>query len=48
MIKFDFEVVVEVVWKNFVDVIGVFKILNVIWDDVGGLNNVKEVVMEMI
>ncbi|KAI0391208.1 peroxisomal biogenesis factor 6 [Xylariaceae sp. FL0594] len=46
--KSDFEVAVEAARKNFADSIGAPKIPNVTWDDVGGLNNVKEAVMETI
>lgn len=44
----DFEVAVEAARKNFADAIGAPKIPNVTWDDVGGLNNVKDAVMETI
>lgn len=44
----DFEVAVEAARKNFSDSIGAPKIPNVTWDDVGGLNNVKEAVNETI
>jgi len=46
--KMDFEVAVEAARKNFADAIGAPKIPNVTWDDVGGLNNVKDAVMETI
>ncbi|KAK4681655.1 peroxisomal assembly protein [Podospora pseudoanserina] len=46
--KSDFEVAVEAARKNFADAIGAPKIPNVTWDDVGGLNNVKEAVTETI
>ncbi|KAK4236754.1 hypothetical protein C8A03DRAFT_16612 [Achaetomium macrosporum] len=46
--KQDFEVAVEAARKNFADAIGAPKIPNVTWDDVGGLNNVKEAVTETI
>ncbi|KAF7551633.1 hypothetical protein G7Z17_g4866 [Cylindrodendrum hubeiense] len=46
--KVDFEVAVEAARKNFSDSIGAPKIPNVTWDDVGGLNNVKEAVTETI
>ncbi|KAM7207684.1 hypothetical protein V8F20_001951 [Naviculisporaceae sp. PSN 640] len=46
--KADFEVAVEAARKNFADAIGAPKIPNVTWDDVGGLNNVKEAVTETI
>lgn len=44
----DFEVAVEAARKNFADAIGAPKIPNVTWDDVGGLNNVKDAVEETI
>lgn len=46
--KADFDTAVEAARKNFADAIGAPKIPNVTWDDVGGLNNVKEAVMETI
>ncbi|KAL2022710.1 hypothetical protein VTK56DRAFT_4791 [Thermocarpiscus australiensis] len=46
--KQDFEVAVDAARKNFADAIGAPKIPNVTWDDVGGLNNVKEAVTETI
>ncbi|ETS87396.1 Peroxisomal biogenesis factor 6 [Pestalotiopsis fici W106-1] len=46
--KADFEIAVDAARKNFADAIGAPKIPNVTWDDVGGLNNVKEAVMETI
>ncbi|KAK0618244.1 hypothetical protein B0T17DRAFT_618860 [Bombardia bombarda] len=46
--KHDFEVAVDAARKNFADAIGAPKIPNVTWDDVGGLNNVKEAVTETI
>ena len=46
--KADFEVAVEAARKNFADAIGAPKIPNVSWDDVGGLSNVKDAVMETI
>ena len=46
--KADFEAAVEAARKNFSDSIGAPKIPNVTWDDVGGLNNVKEAVTETI
>ncbi|KAI9798981.1 MAG: peroxisomal assembly protein [Piccolia ochrophora] len=46
--KVDFEVAVEAARKNFADSIGAPKIPNVTWDDVGGLTNVKDAVMETI
>ncbi|KAI0013490.1 peroxisomal biogenesis factor 6 [Xylariaceae sp. FL0662B] len=46
--KVDFDIAVDAARKNFADAIGAPKIPNVTWDDVGGLNNVKEAVMETI
>ncbi|KAK1977006.1 peroxisomal biogenesis factor 6 [Colletotrichum cereale] len=46
--KSDFEVAVEAARKNFAGAIGAPKIPNVTWDDVGGLNNVKDAVTETI
>ncbi|OTB18282.1 hypothetical protein K445DRAFT_315079 [Daldinia sp. EC12] len=46
--KADFDVAVDAARKNFADAIGAPKIPNVTWDDVGGLSNVKEAVMETI
>jgi len=46
--KADFDVAVEAARKNFADAIGAPKIPNVSWDDVGGLTNVKDAVMETI
>ena len=46
--KADFEIAVETARKNFADAIGAPKIPNVSWDDVGGLANVKDAVMETI
>ncbi|KAI1341609.1 peroxisomal biogenesis factor 6 [Xylariaceae sp. FL0016] len=46
--KPDFDVAVDAARKNFADAIGAPKIPNVTWDDVGGLSNVKEAVMETI
>ena len=46
--KSDFDIAVEAARKNFADAIGAPKIPNVSWDDVGGLTNVKEAVMETI
>ncbi|KAB5580721.1 hypothetical protein GE09DRAFT_1083350 [Coniochaeta sp. 2T2.1] len=46
--KADFDLAVEAARKNFADAIGAPKIPNVTWDDVGGLNNVKEAVRETI
>ncbi|RDL38361.1 p-loop containing nucleoside triphosphate hydrolase [Venustampulla echinocandica] len=46
--KADFDIAVEAARKNFADAIGAPKIPNVGWDDVGGLTNVKDAVMETI
>ena len=46
--KADFDLAVEAARKNFADAIGAPKIPNVSWDDVGGLKNVKDAVMETI
>jgi peroxin-6 len=46
--KADFDLAVEAARKNFADAIGAPKIPNVTWDDVGGLNNVKDAVRETI
>ena len=46
--KVDFDIAVEAARKNFADAIGAPKIPNVSWDDVGGLENVKDAVMETI
>jgi peroxin-6 len=46
--KSDFDLAVEAARKNFADAIGAPKIPNVGWDDVGGLTNVKDAVMETI
>ena len=48
VIKADFDLAVEAARKNFADAIGAPKIPNVGWDDVGGLTNVKDAVMETI
>jgi len=48
VIKADFDFAVEAARKNFADAIGAPKIPNVGWDDVGGLENVKDAVMETI
>lgn len=48
IIKADFDVAVEAARKNFADAIGAPKIPNVGWNDVGGLSNVKDAVMETI
>lgn len=44
----DFDIAVEAARKNFADAIGAPKIPNVTWDDVGGLDNVKDTVSETI
>ena len=46
--KADFDIAVEAARRNFADSIGAPKIPNVSWDDVGGLTNVKDAVMETI
>ncbi len=46
--KADFDVAVDAARKNFADAIGAPKIPNVSWNDVGGLTNVKDAVMETI
>ncbi|CAK7219329.1 peroxisomal assembly protein [Sporothrix bragantina] len=46
--KADFDAAVDAARKNFADAIGAPKIPNVTWNDVGGLDNVKDVVMETI
>lgn len=46
--KADFDIAVDAARKNFADAIGAPKIPNVSWDDVGGLTNVKDAVMETI
>jgi len=48
IIKADFDAAVDAARKNFADAIGAPKIPNVGWDDVGGLSNVKDAVMETI
>ena len=48
IVKEDFDIAVEAARKNFADAIGAPKIPSVSWDDVGGLENVKEAVMETI
>ncbi|KAL8912987.1 MAG: hypothetical protein Q9171_002118 [Xanthocarpia ochracea] len=48
VIKADFDLAVEAARKNFADAIGAPKIPNVSWDDVGGLENVKDAVMETV
>ena len=44
----DFSLAVDAARKNFADAIGAPRIPNVSWDDVGGLTNVKDAVMETI
>lgn len=44
----DFDIAVDAARQNFADAIGAPKIPNVTWDDVGGLENVKEAVIETI
>ncbi|KAJ5555281.1 hypothetical protein N7535_007720 [Penicillium sp. DV-2018c] len=44
----DFDAAVEAARKNFADSIGAPKIPNVGWDDVGGLTNVKDALIETI
>ncbi|KAJ5538634.1 hypothetical protein N7494_008113 [Penicillium frequentans] len=46
--KADFDAAVEAARKNFADSIGAPKIPNVSWDDVGGLSNVKDALVETI
>lgn len=46
--KGDFDNAVDAARKNFADSIGAPKIPSVSWDDVGGLTNVKDTVMETI
>ncbi|KAI9847369.1 MAG: peroxisomal assembly protein [Sclerophora amabilis] len=46
--KADFDIAIDAARKNFADAIGAPKIPNVGWDDVGGLTNVKDAVMETI
>lgn len=46
--KADFDIAVEAARRNFADSIGAPKIPNVSWDDVGGLTNIKDAVMETI
>lgn len=48
IMKADFDAAVDAARKNFADAIGAPKIPNVGWDDVGGLSNVKDAVMETI
>lgn len=46
--KADFDTAVEAARKNFADSIGAPKIPNVGWNDVGGLSNVKDALIETI
>ncbi|KAE8306497.1 hypothetical protein BDV41DRAFT_119883 [Aspergillus transmontanensis] len=46
--KADFDAAVDAARKNFADSIGAPKIPNVSWDDVGGLTNVKDALIETI
>ncbi|KAE8145687.1 hypothetical protein BDV25DRAFT_63512 [Aspergillus avenaceus] len=46
--KADFDAAVDAARKNFADSIGAPKIPNVSWDDVGGLTNVKDALVETI
>ncbi|KAL8827741.1 MAG: hypothetical protein Q9170_006889 [Blastenia crenularia] len=46
--KADYDLAVDAARKNFADAIGAPKIPNVSWDDVGGLEHVKDAVMETI
>ncbi|PYH93781.1 peroxisomal biogenesis factor 6 [Aspergillus ellipticus CBS 707.79] len=46
--KADFDAAVEAARKNFADSIGAPKIPNVSWQDVGGLTNVKDALIETI
>ncbi|KAL4882808.1 hypothetical protein BJY04DRAFT_226879 [Aspergillus karnatakaensis] len=46
--KVDFDTAVEAARKNFADSIGAPKIPNVSWEDVGGLTNVKDALVETI
>lgn len=46
--KADFDAAVEAARKNFADSIGAPKIPNVSWEDVGGLTNVKDALVETI
>ena len=48
IVKADLDVAVDAARKNFADAIGAPKIPNVSWEDVGGLTNVKDAVMETI
>ena len=46
--KADFDIAVEAARRNFADAIGAPKIPNVSWDDVGGLESVKDALMDTI
>jgi peroxin-6 len=46
--KADFDIAIEAARKNLADAIGAPKIPNISWDDVGGLSNVKDAVIETI
>ncbi|RAL10817.1 AAA family ATPase peroxin 6 [Aspergillus homomorphus CBS 101889] len=46
--KLDFDAAVDAARKNFADSIGAPKIPNVSWEDVGGLSNVKDALVETI
>ncbi|BDD63491.1 peroxisomal assembly protein [Monascus purpureus] len=46
--KLDFDTAVEAARKNFADAIGAPKIPSVSWEDVGGLANVKDALVETI
>lgn len=46
--KADFDAAVDAARKNFADSIGAPKIPNVAWEDVGGLSNVKDALVETI
>lgn len=46
--KTDFDLAVDTARKSFADSIGAPRIPNVSWEDVGGLENVKDAVMETI
>ncbi|KKK23107.1 hypothetical protein ARAM_004575 [Aspergillus rambellii] len=46
--KADFDAAVDAARKNFADSIGAPKIPNVSWEDVGGLTNVKDALVETI
>ena len=48
VMKADFDLAVEAARKNFADAIGAPKIPHVSWNDVGGLENIRDAVMETI